>query len=134
MGCIFCVIGIGGIFIFLKKLGIEEYIAVLWLSALNTATAFYLAGLIKRKIWGLRFIITTIFYFTAYFYFQRSDQMNDKMFTGLTVGMETYFVAHFLDRIIRKKNGEKNMIPYQKVIITIASVAVASLITVGALK
>lgn len=134
MGCIFCVIGIGGGLLFLKKLGIEESIVALWVSAMNTAVAFYLAGLIKKKIFGLRFLLSAIFYFAVYFYLLKTNQMNNKVFTGLTVGMETYFVAHFIERIIHKKNKDRNLFPYQKVIITIVFVALASLVTIAALK
>lgn len=127
MGCILCVIGVGGGLLFIKKLGIDEYIAAIWLSALNTSLAFYIASRIRRKIPGLRFIFATIFFLITYFYLLKTHQMNHRIFVGMTVGLETYFVAHFLEAFIFRKNNHKSLFKYQKVVVTLVFLLIASL-------
>lgn len=128
MGCILCAVGIGSITLLAKKLGLGEAVIIIWLSGLNTATAFLLSDIIPIKIIGKRFLLASIFYGAAYFYLVKTGQMNDRIFISLTVGMEIFFVAHFIERFIFRKNNNKSLIPFQKVLIPVVLLTIASLL------
>jgi hypothetical protein len=127
MSCAICVLGIGGGLLIARKLGVDEYVVMVWISGLNTALAYYLSRTINKKIISNKFILAALFYTLTYLYLQNTGQMNHRVFVGLTVGMETYFVAHFIERLIYKKNNSKSLFPFQRAIIPILFLILASL-------
>ncbi len=125
--CAVCVLGIGGGLLLARKLGVDEYVVVVWISGLNTAMAFYLSGLFKERAIVSRFLLSVIFYFITYLYLLQTGQMTYRVVVGLTVGVVTYFVAHFVERIMFKRNKEKSLIPFQRTVISVMFLALASL-------
>lgn len=45
--CPICIVTVGGGMLIAKKLGIDDFLVSIWISALNTAIAFYLADKIN---------------------------------------------------------------------------------------
>ena len=121
MSCTLCVLTIGGGLLIARKLGISDMVFAIWLSGFNTAIAFYLSSKIKQKIIGNKFLLASLFYLLAYLYFLKTGQMNKEVFVGLTVGMEVFFVAYFIDRKWR-------LIPFQKIIFPLFFLILATLL------
>lgn len=126
MSCTLCVMTIGGGLLIARKLGINEYIVAVWMSGFNTAIAFYMSSVIRNRILGSPILLAIIFYLTSYLYLRYTDQMNDAVFLGMTAGGGAFFAAHFLEAILRKNKG-KSSFPFQRVIIPILFLTLASL-------
>ncbi len=127
--CAVCVLGIGGGLLFARKFGVDEYVVVVWISGLNTAMAFYLSSLLRKKFVGNRFLLSIIFYLMTYLYLLRTGQITYRVIVGLTVGVVTYFVAHFIERILFIRNKKKSLFPFQRAIISIIFLILTSLAT-----
>lgn len=125
--CAVCILGIGGGLLLARKFGVDDYVMAVWISGLNTAMAFYLSGLIKAKTIGKPFPLSVIFYLMTYLYLLRTGQITDRVIVGLTIGIVTYFVAHFIERIMFKRNKEKSLVPFQRVIISVFFLMLVSL-------
>lgn len=125
--CAVCILGIGGGLLLARKFGVDDYVMAVWISGLNTAMAFYLSGLIKAKTIGKPFLLSVIFYLMTYLYLLRTGQITDRVIVGLTIGIVTYFVAHFIERIMFKRNKEKSLVPFQRVIISVFFLMLVSL-------
>lgn len=137
--CPVCVVTVGGGLFIAKKLGIDDLLVSIWLSALNTAIALWFASAMKNKIlkngwgWAIAFYILTIggLVMTK----QIGHKFNtflgiDKVVFGLTVGLVISLLAIVMDRVIRIKNKGKVLFYYQKVIIPL----VLLIVTTGIFK
>ena len=135
--CPVCVITVGGGLIIAKKLGIDDLLVSIWLSGLNTAIAFWIASGIKRKILKNPFLWSLGFYAMTIAYLAYTKQMNhpgnkflgvDKVFFGMTVGLLSAILANGLDRFLRKTNKNKVYFPYQKVIVPLVLLILATIL------
>lgn len=124
--CPVCIATVGGGLLIAKKLGIDDLLVSLWLSGLNTAVAFWLAGLIKKKPWNNKILLSFFFYILTLIYLWSTKQIGypgnkflgiDKVFLGMTVGLVSFLLAVFFDQRLRQKNKGKVLFNYQKVII-----------------
>ncbi len=133
--CPVCVVTVGGGLFLAKWLGIDDILASIWLSGLNTAIAFWIASGVKSKIlkngwmWSLAFFILTIGYL-AY-----SKQIGhpgntflgiDRVLFGTIIGYLVSLLAISVDKLLRKTHKGKVYFPYQKVIIPLVSFIVVS--------
>jgi hypothetical protein len=135
--CPVCVITVGGGLLMARKLGIDDLLVSIWLSGLNTAVAFWFVSTIKNKTLNRPFIWSILFYFLTLAYLSYTNQLGhlrntflgvDKIVLGLTIGLITFFVSIFVDKLIRYKNNKKVLFPYQKVIIPFAFLTAATLV------
>lgn len=135
--CPVCVVTVGGGLFIAKKFGIDDLLVAIWISGLNTVIAFWMGKLIKKKIlnnpllWSLFLYISTLLYF--YFSHQLGVKGNvflgiDKVILGMTIGMLIVFLAVFIDKLIRYKNGGKVMVYYQKVIIPVVLLILVTIV------
>jgi len=137
--CPVCIVTVGGGLFIAKKLGIDDLLVSIWLSALSTAISFWFASVMKNRIlkngwgWTIAFYVLTIggLVFTG----QIGHKLNtflgvDKILVGLTVGLIVSLKAIVIDHIIRNKNHGKVLFYYQKVVIPI----VLLVITTGIFK
>jgi hypothetical protein len=133
--CPVCVVTVGGGLFIAKKLGIDDLLVSIWLSALNTALAFWFASMMKNKLlkngwgWSVAFYIITVG--SLVITKQIGVKFNtlfgiDKIVVGLTVGFFISLFAIIIDRIIRIKNQGKVAFYYQKVIIPIVLLALTT--------
>lgn len=122
--CPVCIVTVGGGMLIAKKLGIDDLLISIWISALNTALAYWLAPKIKTKFLNhplnlsLLLLITTL----AYFYitqqlFHSTNQLFglDKIVTGQVLGLLSIISGNFLYQSLKQKNGNKTVFPYAKV-------------------
>lgn len=135
--CPVCVVTVGGGLLIAKKLGIDDLLVSVWLSALNTAIAFWLASRIKQKIWRNPILWTFGFYILTIVYLVFSKQIGhlgnkflgiDKVLVGMTLGLVISLLAILADRSLRKLNHGKVFVNYQKVIIPIVLLGLTTII------
>lgn len=135
--CPVCVLTVGGGLLIAKKLGIDDLLVSIWLSGLNTAIAFWIASTIKKRIfnnpllWSLGFYILTIVY--LWYSKQLMHPKNtlfgvDKVFLGMTAGLLIFLFSVFMDKLIRYNNKGKVLFYYQKVVIPVGFLLLATII------
>lgn len=135
--CPVCVVTVGGGLFIAKKLGIDDLLVSIWLSALNTAIAFWFASFMKNKLlkngfgWTIAFYLLTVG--TLFVTKQIGHKYNtflgfDKVVAGITVGFIISLGAIIIDRIIRIKNNGKVLFNYQKVVIPFVLLLATTLI------
>ena len=127
--CPVCIVTVGGGMFLAKKLGVDDFIVSLWISALNTAISFWLAPKIKNRILSSPIILSLLMLGLTLFYFIYTDQIGsainkilglDKIIFGQSLGLLIMFLGIFIDRFSRKLNNGKILFPYQKVIFPIS--------------
>ena len=126
--CPVCIVTVGGGMFLAKKLGVDDFLVSLWISALNTAISFWLAPKIKNRILGNPVVFSILMLGLTLFYFIYTDQTGsgtnqilglDKIIFGQILGLLIMFFGIFVDRYSRKLNGGKILFPYQKVVFPI---------------
>ena len=124
--CPVCVVTVGGGLFLAKQLGIDDMIVSIWLSALNTAIAFWIATKFKRKWLDNAYLWTAAFFLFTLAYVVFSKQVGvykntflgiDKIVFGLVLGLAVSVKAILLDKFLRGRNKGKVFFPYQKVVI-----------------
>ena len=143
--CPICVVTVGGGMFLAQRLGIDDLLVSIWISALNTAIAFYLApkinsGVRRNKILQIfanPWILSILLYLTTIAYFQFTNQLGistnkllgfDKIFLGQTIGLLTMFAGNYLYSYSKTKNGNKALFPYSKVVFPVGMVLLITLI------
>jgi len=126
MGCALCVAGIGGGLFLARRFGLDEAVVSIWLSALNTAVAFFLAGLVKKNE-VFRYLLSAVFYLITIIYLFLTYQINSRVFFGVSVGVLAYVLSFLVEKEIYLRNGRKSVIPFQKTIIPLVFLFAASL-------
>jgi len=134
--CPICVITVGGGLIIARKLGIDDLLVSIWLSALNTALAFWFASKIKNKVlnngylWSLGLFVITIIYLILT---KQIGHINntfigiDKILFGLTVGLIVSVKAIWFDKFLRSRNNGKVLFPYQKVVVPLIFLLISTI-------
>lgn len=146
--CPICIVTVGGGMILAKKLGIDDLLVSIWISALNTAIAFYLAPKLAArppageakiallKILSNPWFLSFILFATTLIYFQTTGQLMhsknqllgiDKIIFGQTVGMIAMFIGNFIYGLTKYRNNGKALFPYSKVIFPVGIVLLITL-------
>jgi len=135
--CPACIVTVGGGLLIAKKLGIDDLLVSIWISALNTAMALWIASSIKKKLlnnsilWSLIFYIFTIvyLYYSKQLFHPKNTFLGlDKIITGMTIGLLVALFSVFIDKLIRKRNGNEVLLYYQKVIIPLVLLILTTII------
>lgn len=135
--CPVCVVTVGGGLLIAKKLGIDNLLTALWISGLNTAISFWFVTFVKKPKMLKNPLLWTILMFggtVAYLYGTKQMLHGggtfmgiDKVLVGLFVGMAVWLLGIAIDRLIRRYNNGKVLFYYQKVIVPLALLTLASL-------
>ncbi len=135
--CPICIVTVGGGMLIAKKLGIDDFLVSIWISALNTAIAFWLAPKIKIKLLNNGHILALLLLATTLLYFQFTDQIGsatnrllglDKIVFGQIVGLIAMTLGSHLYLFLKKRNGGKTIFPYARVVFPVSLVLLATLI------
>ena len=135
--CPVCIVTVGGGMFLAQKLGVDDFLVSLWISALNTAISFWLAPKIKNRILGSPIIFSLLMFGLTIFYFISTDQTGsptnqifglDKIIFGQILGLFIMFLGIFIDRHSRKLNGGKILFPYQKVVFPVGTLIIFTLL------
>lgn len=120
-----------------QKLGIDDLLVSIWISALNTAISFWLAPKLKLKLMKNPVILSLIMFGLTIFYFQFTNQLGvttnrllgvDKILLGQTLGLLAMFLGNFIYAFTKKNNGGKTIFPYAKVAFPVGFVLLLTLI------
>jgi len=137
--CPVCIVTVGGGMLLAKKLGIDDLLVSIWISALNTALAFWLAPKLKNDKLKLRFlanpiILSLILLLTTLAYFVFTSQAGgakilgiNKIVLGQTLGFFTMLVGNLSYQFVKKKLG-KTPFPYAKVVFPVGLTLLTTLI------
>lgn len=126
--CPVCIVTVGGGLFIAEKLGINSLLVSIWLSAFNCAVAYFLATKFKKPILKSGYFWSIIFYLLTVFYLDISKQLEGSLI-GLSIGLIVAIFSIQLDQIIKNLNKGKVLFYYQKVIIPIIILIIATLIT-----
>jgi len=134
--CPVCIITVGGGMLIAKKMGIDDLLVSIWISALNTAIAFWLAPKIKIKLLNNGHILGIIFFIFVLSYFYFTDQIGpgnqvlgvNKIVFGQIIGLIAMTLGSHLYLFLKKRNGGKTIFPYARVVFPFVLVLLATII------
>lgn len=134
--CPVCIVTVGGGMLIAKKLGIDDFLVSIWISALNTAISFWLAPKLKLKLLKNPWALSLIMLGLTLAYFQFTDQIGsngnrllglDKIVFGQIIGLLAMFIGNFIYGFTKYKNGNKTLFPYAKVVFPVGLVLLVTL-------
>lgn len=142
--CPVCIVTVGGGMMIAKKLGVDDLLVSIWISALNTAISFWLASQFSLKIKNLKFkifsnpwLLSFIMLALTLFYFQFTNQIGhasnrllgiDKIIFGQSLGLIAMFIGNFIYGFTKYKNNGKTIFPYAKVIFPVSLVLITTFV------
>ena len=134
--CPVCIITVGGGMLIAKIMGIDDLLVSIWISALNTAIAFWLAPKIKIKLLNNGHILGIIFFIFVLSYFYFTDQIGpgnqvlgvNKIVFGQIIGLIAMTLGSHLYLFLKKRNGGKTIFPYARVVFPFVLVLLATII------
>lgn len=135
--CPICIVTVGGGMLIAKKLGIDDFLISIWISAFNTAIAFWLAPKIKIKLLKNGHVLALLLITTTLLYFKFTDQLGsstnrllgiDKIIFGQTIGFIAMAAGNHCYHFFKKRNGGKTIFPYARVVFPVTSVLIFTLI------
>lgn len=139
--CPVCVVTIGGSVLLSRYLGIDDLIIGIWAGALILSSGLWTATFIKKTfIKGQNWLLTVILWITTVFGLKQAGFIgnptckihgNDKLLTGIIVGSLVFLLAYGSDKLLRKLNKEnpgKAFFPYQRVVLPVGLLIIATLI------
>ncbi len=134
--CPVCIVTVGGGLFIAKKLGLDSLLTALWISGLNVAISFWFVSFIKKpKFLKNPFLWTVIMLASTYIYLTSTKQMYhkndtflhiDKVLVGLIAGTFVWLLGIGVDKLMRKYNNGNVLFFYQKVIVPLTLLIVAS--------
>jgi len=119
--CPVCIVTVGGGMLLAKKLGIDDLLVSIWISALNVAIAFWIAPKIKIKFLNNKHLLSLFLLVTTIAYFFFTDQATSKVLWGQAVGFLTMALANHSYNFIKSRLGHTPF-PYAKVAFPLFSV------------
>lgn len=134
--CPLCIVTVGGGMLLAKKLGVDDLLVSIWISALNVAFSFWLATKFKNKFLQNGHLLTAILLAATLVYFQVTGQLGhpsnrllgiDKILFGQLLGVFAMMIGNHSYWAIKKKLGAPPF-PYAKVIFPSGMVLVVTLI------
>lgn len=132
--CPVCIVTVGGGMLIAKKLGIDDLLVSIWISALNTAISFWLATKFKNKILQNGHLVALVLLLTTLAYFHFTDQTGgatlwgiDKIIFGQVVGLLAMALGNHSYLFIKTRLGHTPF-PYAKVAFPLFSISLTTLI------
>lgn len=140
--CPVCVVTVGGGMLIAKKLGIDDFLVSIWISALNVAVSFWIANgmrdrALRPKILHNPWLMSVLMLAMTLSYFWFTDQIGvasnqllglDKILFGQTVGTLAMFLGNFIYGYTKYKNDNKAIFPYSKVVFPFSAVLITTLL------
>jgi cation transport ATPase len=138
--CPLCVVAVGAGVGMSRWLGIDDLISSMWIGALLFSLSVWTIDWLKRKNWNFKFykvIVFFAYYFLTLYPLWQSDVMGhplnkffgiDKILLGAIIGTVIFLLATWLHNYIKAKNNGKSFFSYQKIVLPVFSLLIASLI------
>jgi len=129
--CPVCVVAVGAGVGLSRWLGVDDLITGIWLGGLIIATGFWFSSRLKAKkivfaYETLSVILITYLSVVASLYFTSTLQNSGRLLTGAAIGSVLLLAAIFTDNHIRRLNNNKARISYQKILIPLSYLLLAS--------
>jgi len=136
--CPVCTVAVGAGIGFSRWLGIDDTITGIWVGAILVSVSLWTVGWIGQKPWKFRgykiatfifyilLIIVPLFWMDIFFHPFNKFWGVDKLILGMIVGILFFSFGVWIHFYLKRKNGEKVYLPFQKVIITVGSLLIAS--------
>jgi hypothetical protein len=139
--CPLCTLAAAGGIEVTRILGVDDLISSIWIGGLIVSVALWSADFLAKKkilkpIWR-EFLSLILFYFLTipFLYWGKMIGLPgntflgiDKIVFGITIGSFVFLLGVFLDNFLRKINGGKVFIYYQKVILPILFLTIVSFV------
>jgi hypothetical protein len=119
--CPVCIVTVGGGMLLAKKLGIDDLLVSIWISALNVAISFWLAPKIKIKYLNNKHLLSLLLLATTLFYFYFTSQATSKVLWGQAIGFLTMALANHSYFYVKSRLGHTPF-PYAKVAFPLVSI------------
>lgn len=139
--CPVCIVTIGGSVLLSRYLGIDDLIIGIWAGALILSLGLWSATFIKKTfIKGQNWLLTALLWITTVWGLKKAGFIgnptckihnHDKLLTGIIGGSLVFLLAYNLDlwlRKLNKKNPGKAFFPYQRVVLPVGLLLIATLI------
>ena len=138
--CPLCTIAVGAGVGLSRYLGIDDTITGLWLGALILSSSLWLIDWFEKKkikffarnqiaIASFYLIVLLPLYFSGIIGHKYNTLFGiDKLLLGCFLGTIIFIKAVFADKYLRKLNNNKVILPYQKVVIPVVFLIIASII------
>jgi len=138
--CPVCTVAVGAGVGLCRYLGIDDLISGTWVGGLMVSLTMWTLKWLDRKNIKFKFrrlVVAFLFYFLiiAPFYWigimgQSSNKFlgTDKLLFGIIAGSIFFIAALMVENFLRKKNQGKAFFPFQKVVIPVSFLIIASLI------
>ena len=139
--CPLCTVAAAGGIEVTRLLGVDDLISSIWIGGLIVSAALWFSDFLAKKkilkpIWRevlslfLFYLLTVPFLYWGKMIGIAGNTFLgvDKIIFGISVGSFVFLLGVFLDKFLRKINGGKVFIYYQKVILPILFLTVVSLV------
>lgn len=137
--CPVCTIAVGGGVVLSRYLGVDDLIIGIWVGGLLLSLGLWMATYIKKKFFkGQEWLVVAGLWLMTYFGFKQAGFIghptckihgHDKLLSGMIFGTIAFmlgFGIDFLMRKLNKKEPRKAFFPYQKVILPVAFLVIAT--------
>ncbi|GIW66650.1 MAG: hypothetical protein KatS3mg095_0548 [Candidatus Parcubacteria bacterium] len=137
--CPICITGVGIGLGLSRYLGIDDLITGFWLGALVIALFLWTVEWLDKK--NIHFYFKKILIFLTYYillflplYYNKiiSQKLEllikDRLLVGIIFGSLILYLSVLLDKLLRKKNNNKALFPFQKVVIPLSFLIFLSLV------
>ncbi len=136
--CPVCVVAVGAGLGFSRWLGVDDVVSSVWIGGLLASLSMWTLVWLKRKGWGFKFdtAVVWIAYYgltlvPLYFADIVGHPLNkifgiDKIIFGAIAGTVIFLASVTAHNFLKAKNAGKSFFPYQKVVVPVLLLAVAS--------
>lgn len=144
--CPICIVAVGSGLGFSRWLGVDDIITSLWIGALLASSSIWTIIWLNKKNWGFKYqkiVIPAAYYLLTivplYYYGIIGHSLNkifgiDRIIFGTVLGTIIFMASVRLHNYLKKRNGLKSFFPYQKVVLPITVLLIASFIIYFLLK
>lgn len=133
--CPACIVTVGGGMLLAKKLGIDDFLVSIWISALNTVISFWLAPKLHLKYLRNPHLFSFLMLGLTLSYFKFTNQINghnqllgiDKIIFGQILGLLVIGLANHSYLFVKKSLGRTPFL-YAKVVFPFGLVTLVTII------
>jgi len=139
--CPLCTIAVGAGIGLSRYLGVDDIISGLWIGGLIVSLIFWTLDWLSKKNVKFRLlpvVVTVVMYAITVIPLKTMNIIGhplntlfcgvDRLIFGIGVGSLVFIFAVLLNNLLKKKNNGKVYFPYQKVVVPISSLLIASVI------
>lgn len=136
--CPVCIVAVGAGLGISRYIGIDDTVTGVWIGGLIVASSLWFATLIEKKRWKIPYpeVVSVLFFLLLTIIPMYIGKIIghpgnklwgiDKILLGTITGSITFILSVYLDKALRRSNNGEVYIYYQKVILPMLLLAIAS--------